>query len=402
MGKRILTALLVCAAVLLLCACNLYYKDYESVQDYIPAAQETESTDKVSVRNISALKNALLGIAYAGEADGTIVFDQSYEGDPAEDIASACWQVRTQDALCAYCVENISYELRRIVTISEANVHISYSEKNPSAEEIVQLSYSSGIQKLIKQALTDRSRRLVVLIGRSTYSAVGMESEVVNVYRQNPTITLREPVVNVTMFSGTGAQRLYEIEINYGMTAEEMEQRMAQLSAVDAFADTDTETMTEAERAYIACKYLVENCTLSEQPTDNTAYAALVGKSANSEGIAFAYVQLCKQLKVDCRIVYGQRFWSDYCWNIVKLGDDCYHVDAAAAIVNGMESSFLLGDEVFWGAYRWDVASYPKCLGELRYADIVPPVQSGEEIQMEETVEIPVLPEDGEFANSVN
>lgn len=373
MWKKLSACIIALAAAVSLCGCgSVFYKEYVSVTDYEPPAQDAYAADgKVTVRNFAALKQALLSLAYSGETEGVIVFDQSYDGDTTEDMASACWQVRTQDALCAYCVENIAYELNKIVTINEASIYISYSDYGELPSEILHMSYSSGVPDMFKRALDAGENYVVVLISRSSYDAEQMESAVKEVYRENPALVPKEPIASVNMFSGTGTQRLYEISINYGMTDEEMQQRTAQLQAIDAFSGIDTENMNDGMRALAASTYLADNCEVSDAAGDNTAYAALVNRRANSEGIAFAYVELCKQLKLDCRIVYGQHFWSDHCWNIVKVDGNYYHVDIANAIAEGMESSFLRSDEDFWGDYRWDVASYPKCSGELSYNDLV-------------------------------
>ena len=117
---------------LLLGGCSAFAKEYVSVQDYTPNTQEQSTPDgKVLVRSPPGLRQAILNMAYAGQTEGSIVFDAAYEGDTTEDMASACWAVRTQDALCAYCVENIAYELNKIVTIHEASVYISYSDVVP-------------------------------------------------------------------------------------------------------------------------------------------------------------------------------------------------------------------------------------------------------------------------------
>ena len=137
MLKRILATTL---ALMLLCGCALLNNEYVSVKDYTPSVQEESSTDgKVTVKNFSALKQALLKMAYAGKTEGTIVFDAAYDGDTTADMASACWQVRTQDALCAYCVENMAYEINKIVTINEASVYISYSDVSEAAGDIQHL-----------------------------------------------------------------------------------------------------------------------------------------------------------------------------------------------------------------------------------------------------------------------
>lgn len=361
--KRLACVSAICAAALALTGCaGMFAKEYVSVTDYEPTVQEAaDSEERVTVENFAELKQAILDLAYAGDETGTIVFDQSYDGDTTEDMASACWQVRTQDALCAYCVENIAYEINKIVTINEASVYISYSSSGTAAADIKQIPFSSGIERLIKAAMSEGQRRLAILVNRSGYSADEVESLAANIYRENPTITPRQPTVNVNMYSGNGQQRLYELSIVYGMTADEMEKRMAQLESAKPFTGAEYEDLSEAEKALLACEYLAENCAFSDSASENTAYSALVDGSANSEGVAFAYVELCQELGLECRIVYGQKHWEDYHWNIVEIDGKNYHVDVQSAAESGMALGFLMNDEQFWTDYRWDVASYPTC-----------------------------------------
>lgn len=361
------------AVLSLLTGCGSFDNEYVVIHDYSPAVNEPSSSDgKITVRNFAALKQALLDMAYDGKTEGTIVFDAAYDGDTTEDMASACWSVRTQDALCAYCVENIAYELNKIVTINEASVYISYSSSTESAADIRRISFSAGVDNALSKAMSSGTKRFALLIGHSELSAEDMAGEVIRVYRETPTLVPTEPLASVNMYSGTGSQRLYEISINYGMTADEMDERMAQLRAVDAFADMDTSEMSEAQLAYRAMEYLAESCVISSDAKENNAYSALIGGSANSEGMALAYVVLCRQLNLDCQIVYGQLAWQEHCWNIVRVDGSCYHVDICQAIAGDPEAGFLRNDEQFWGDYRWDVASYPKCVGEFHYSDIGP------------------------------
>ncbi len=389
MKKRALVLLLAC---LLLSGCSPCAREDVSVHDFVPTAQEPGTADgKITVRNFGGLKQALLNMAYSGQTEGSIVFDAAYEGDTTEDMASACWSVRTQDALCAYCVENIAYDLNKIVTINEAGVHISYSKVTESPENIRHLAVSSEAENLILEALDRGERKLALLVGRSSFTADDMAAQVLKAYRENPTVVPKEPAASVNIYSGTGAQRLYEINIRYGLSQEELENRLAELHGIRPFEE-ETEKGSEAERALAACLYLTEHCAVSEDPAANSAYSALVEGEADSEGIAFAYVALCRQLDLDCRIVYGQHDWQEHCWNIVRLDGSYYHVDVTRCAEGEMGSGFLENDEGFWGLYRWDVSSYPKCQGELRYEDVIP----APELPEEETGEEPEAGESGE------
>ena len=377
-------AFLLLLAALLLGGCSAFDREYVAVQDYTPHPQEQSAPEgKIQVRSFAGLRQAILNMAYAGQTDGTIVFDAAYDGDPTEDMASACWAVRTQDALCAYCVENIAYELNKIVTINEASVYISYSGVTVSPDEIEHLSFSSEAETELLAAMSRGERRIALLVGRSGFSADDMAAQVVKAYRENPTVVPAEPRVSVTMYSGTGSQRLYELVFNYGMGAEELNRRREEIAAFDPFSSLEIEALSETERAWEAFRYLADNCTLDEESGLNTAYAALVGGRADSEGIAFGYVELCSRLGLNCRIVYGQYAWEEHCWNIVRVDGSSYHVDVSKAAVNGYGNSFLKNDERFWGAYRWDVSSYPKCTDEADLSALLQEQEPQEEPDQE-------------------
>ena len=372
MKMRAAAALLLAACCLLLCGCgNLFDRDYLSVTDYEIPAPEPPAEDSVTVRDLAELRQFLNGLLNDQASEGRIVFDSAYEGDINADIASVCWQVRTQDALFAYCVANISYDLTKLVNHYEARFAISYNEAGEDLDSIVRLQLTTGLADQLRQAIDRGDSRLVVLIGRSSLTAENVSNLVSSVYRENPIAEPREPRVTVNMLSGTGLQRLYEISFNYNLTAEELELRRQELQALDPFAELEQIPEDSAERALLACEYLLEHSSYSESAS-NDIYAALIGGEANSEGLALAYVELCQQLDIPCQIVYGQRNWRNCCWNIIQLGGSSYHVDVSACMTLGMDQGFLLPDETMWTLYRWDISSYPPCSGELRYTDLRP------------------------------
>lgn len=370
MPKKISCMLAALMLMVFLCGCgSIFETEYVSVTDYVPPVQSSQSTgDKMQVNNFNALKQAIRRIAISGEEMGRIVFDAAYDGDVVEDIASACWELRTEDAFCAYCVDNIAYDSSRIVNYYEANIYISYSQADLG--NIVNLQYFMGAKEAILEAMQNGDRKIVLLINRSSYTADNIETVVADVYRSNPACAPRMPSAEVNMFSGTGLQRLYEIKLGYGFTLSELQNRKSQIASVQPFGNLDMEGLNETEKAYEACRYLMENCSLTDDSMGDTIYSALVEGSANSEGIAYAYVELCRQLGIECQMIYGQRNWQDHCWNIVRVDGEYYHVDAGVCSSSGLESGFMRRDSAMWENYRWDVSSYPECNGSLEFEQI--------------------------------
>ena len=370
--KRTLSvlALVLCALILAGCG-SMFDREYLSVTDYEPPVQEAAEEDEgVTVLDLNELRQALTELLNDGQEEGRVVFDAAYRGDVSADIASACWQVRTRDALFAYCVETISYDLTKLVNHYEARFTIRYTVAGQDRAGIVRLQLTNGLERHLREAIARGDERLVVLIGRSSLTAEDVESMASRVYRENPIAQPREPRVTVNMLSGTGLQRLYEITFSYALSAEELAARREALQALEPFAD-QTLPADAPLRALAACQYLVEHSDFSGN-AQSDIYAALIQGEADSEGLALAYVELCHRLGVSCQIVYGQRDWHNCCWNIVQLDGANYHVDVTVCMTEGMENGFLLPDETMWTRYRWDISSYPPCGGELSYSALLP------------------------------
>ena len=216
---------------------------------------------------------------------------------------------------------------------------------------------------------TRRYERLVLLINASSYTEDGMAELVRSVYTSYPLSLPKKPNVSVNLYTGTGMQRLYEITLDYGVDEEEQESFLNSVGKLGSLFDAQTRRLDEPHRALAACEYLVANCHYDARGYDS-AYSALSYGYAGSEGIALAYTELCRQLGIDCTVVYGQLDWADHCWNVIKLDGDYYHVDVTACIDGGIEAGFLKNDEAMWGSYRWNASDLKPCNGSLSYNDL--------------------------------
>ena len=208
--KRSAAILLLICLMISLCGCgSIFEKEYVSVTDSIaPQEGESDNAERYSVSNMTELKKALIGMVYGGAPGGNIAFDASYSGDAAADMENACWQVRTQDSLCAYCVRDISYEMEKIVNYYESTVTIDYTSYAAELSSIVQLPYAVGLEDILATAMEENRSRVTILIGASSYSVENMKSLILDLYRENPTVCVREPQLTVFMYSGAGRQRL--------------------------------------------------------------------------------------------------------------------------------------------------------------------------------------------------
>ncbi|MBQ9662887.1 MAG: hypothetical protein IJV40_07040 [Oscillospiraceae bacterium] len=346
------TAVVLFLISFLLTGCGFFNETYVAETDYVlPAGKEPVRDGIVNITALPELREAIRSTVAAGKKTQTLLFDSAYSGNPAEDLAAACWQVRTEDALCAYCVENIAYELYQIVSYTEALINISYSDGALPVEDILTMPYATDLNNRIAEAIGSGATRLAILISRSTLTAEDMEARFSEVYRKEPGLAPQEPLCNVTLFSGSGTQRLYEILLDTGLSEEEFSARKEALDLVTLSTAPDA---SEEELVLAAAEFLRARCDMD---APSTVYDALVSGAAGPEGISLGFVELCRRVGLESTVVYGQKDWNDYCWNIVRVNGRYYHID----LFSEQETAFLKSDEDFWGEYRWNVNDYPKC-----------------------------------------
>lgn len=123
-----------------------------------------------------------------------------------------------------------------------------------------------------------------------------------------------------------------------------------------ASINSSKKKLTDYEKAYIAYEWLVRNCTYDKKcnssltieenkkildPDDYNAYGALVKKIAVCSGYtdAYRYIVECR-LGIPCDTVINDT----HAWNMVKIGDHYYHVDATWGDTKDYSSSFVSSD----------------------------------------------------------
>lgn len=129
------------------------------------------------------------------------------------------------------------------------------------------------------------------------------------------------------------ANGVYTLRPVYYTTAE-------QEAAVEVYVETVVAGCTaqdDTEKAQYLYNYLCEHVTFDLENLYNdedllkyTAYGAAVNGRAVCQGFASLYYKLALAAGLDCRIVTGTRGDDAHAWNIVKIGNLWYHVDASS------------------------------------------------------------------------
>ena len=187
-------------------------------------------------------------------------------------------------------------------------------------------------------------------------------------YIEQPIIKLLD-AAGVTEEARLKLERLFEVSLSYGGSASTLKYQKTRMNTAVESAVSACTGDSDGVKLLAACKYIAGHCYF-RQDSGSTAYDALVRESADSRGMALAYKALCNKLNIQCDVVDGLLNSADHWWNIVKIGDDYYHVDVSRCLSDGYDAAFLRSDKDIWGLYKWDTANYPECHGTLTYAGL--------------------------------
>jgi len=383
MKKRVLALILAAATVVSLSGCTtLFKKDYLSVTKYQADIKNSSSRDIGQISDYAELKNAIISMVNNHQTEGRLRFTD-YDGTILGDISQALWEVKAESALASFAVDYMSYDLSRIVTYYEAVVYITYKHTQSEISDIHYITGRSELADIIQTLLEEMDSYVALRITSSTITGEEITAAVSKAYEQNPASCVVPPIVTVTIHPESGLQRIIEIELEYGWKLTELQKMKSALNEKVQKIVENAANIKPAALALDLYEKLAQNCAYD--PTGSmrssrtelnsglgaTAYGALVEGYADSKGFAAAYSALCRAVGIDCQVVEGTQSGETHYWDIIKLGDFYYHIDASAYYAAGIAHSFMQSDEQMRENYEWDAEKYPVCSDQKTYSDII-------------------------------
>lgn len=353
--KKTILALLL-AGVLALTGCtSMLERDYLSLASYEPVASSTGATSSLRVETYQGLVNAVLYLVTEGEEHGVLNLYNYAAQDVETDLTRACLEVVQEDPLGAYAVDYIKHDYSLIVSYYEVNIDITYRRTPEQVASIVSVTGSTAIRRELRKTLTNFSSEATLRVSYFAEDEDYILDLVRQAYYDAPSAALGKPEVAVSIYPGTGYQRIVEILLTYPESPETLLRRSEELKAL---APTLIPESPTAQSLYDVVR---DGLTVKEGADRSSTYAALLEKTADSEGIALAYQLLCDQAVLECVVVRGTLDGQDHFWNIVSEDGEVYrHVDLSANLFS------LTDDELTEaGAYEWDRTEYPTCISSV-------------------------------------
>lgn len=365
MMKRTLCLLLCLGMALTMSGCAvLFDTEYSVTEPYAAEMVFVENTEDAAVGSISNYASLKRAIEYlvSQHAESAELQFQNYDGSISQDISAACWEVKSSSAIGAFAVDYMSYDLSRIVSVYQAELHITYKRSADQMSALETVPNFTAFTDKLDQAIRENRTYLVLETGIASITADIVREKVQEAYYADPLACPVMPAAEVAIFPESGVSRIFEITLSYGADGQTLAAMGEALrAAVDEMVlQTAPEGWTEEtflprDRAEVLYEHIRENCPLDEAG-GATAWDALVDGGADSEGLAMAYMAGCQALGLECTVILGRLDGEDHVWNLVTIGGMTYHVDVTSGAV------FLADDEMLLSAgYWWDTSLYPVC-----------------------------------------
>lgn len=367
MKKRM--GLLILAVSLLLSGCGFLDGSYVSVMPHREQRQ-SQQLDAVTVADYQELIEALKQVVSSGQ-ESAVLYVPEYPADTVETGADvAVRHVKYSDPVGAYAVEDIQCELGSSGSVPALAVTVRYRRSQAELRQIKQAGNMDDVQTLVENALGRFDAGIVMLV--EEYRQRDLTQFVQDFSAANPQTVMEVPQVTETVY-GSGRSRVVELVFTYQNSRDDLRKMQSQVKPVfDAAALYVSGDGAQRQKYAQLYAFLMERFEYKIETSLTPAYSLLRHGVGDSRAFATVYAAMCRGAELECLTVTGTYSGEPRTWNIVKEGENYYHVDLLCCNEIGGYQTFT--DKQMEG-YVWDYSAYPACTG-LEHESVQP---AGEE-----------------------
>lgn len=192
--------------------------------------------------------------------------------------------------------------------------------------------------------------------------------------------------IQLNIEDGQGQTLQYQTRMYEAYNTEDEANEKTVVGKVNSLLETLIDDgMSDYTRALVLHDWLIENAEYDLTYTHYDAAGVLLKGTGVCDSYARAYLMLCTAAGLECMYVPGtagtspdKSQWENHAWNLVKLGDNWYHVDCTwdDPVPDGGENHqyFCVDDETMARDHRWNRP------GDQFYSEgmLVPDAEGGE------------------------
>lgn len=376
--KKVIVFSLVIALLLSGCG-GIYDSSYANVRSH-EQADNQKTGEIVSVKEYSQLYEALKNIVAEGREIGIISvakYDQErISGDTKRAIAT----LLLEDPIAAYAAENITFELGTNSGQAAVAVTVTYLHDSKEIGKIRKVDTMEDVQQALASTMDSIGSGIVLYVAQ--YTGMDVVQWTSEYMLQNPDKVMERPEITVNIYPEQGDSRVMEIKFQYQNSRESLKEMQSvvekMVNAAVIFAEKDSDEAQKYLTLYSVLRGLFQTYQFDTSITP--AYSLLQYGVGDSKAFATVYGALCRKAGLTGEVVLGTRAGEPWYWNIIRCGEEYYHVDPVECV---RRENFTMKSDWQMTGYVWDYSAYPVCGGiqesekpeETEPAETVPEIE---------------------------
>ena len=329
---------------------------YVSVKPHADAGLLQDQTIR-EVKSYNQLNAALLNMVEQGKTKLTVSVEKYDKALLEPELKKAIHNVRNNNPIGAYAVEDIVYEFGVTSGMSALSVTVEYNNNQSKIEKMRLVRNMDAVYMAIRQSMESCASELVLRI--SGYHDTDY-TEIINEYAaKHPSSVMEIPQITVNVYPETGSYRVLEMLFSYQNTKESLKSMQ---SYVQPLFDASTLYVSVEEstlsRYSVLYTFLMEKNHYKQETSLTPAYSLLRHGVGDSRAFAIVYEEMCRRAGLECMTVSGTRAGEQWYWNIICDEGVYYHLDL---LQSHRQGGFALWADENMDGYVWDYSAYPVC-----------------------------------------
>ena len=348
-----------CMAAVMLCialsGCDSWTDG--SYYSYTPHLEDNSIAQEgsVEVTGFQQLRDVLVELVAEGGQNALILVDGIPQSLLSNNINNAIRYVTHHNAIGAYAVEKIDYEIGTSTGRVAIAVEVIYTHSRSEILRIKKTADMTQAQAVIAGALENCDAGVVFQV--DSYESVDFTQLVEDYVDANPHVCMELPQVSAVVYPESGDQRVVELSFTYQNSREDLRQMQEYVEPLFVASDLNVRgAESESAKFNMIYSFLMERADYQIQTSITPSYSLLRYGVGDSKAFAVVYAAMCSRAGLDCRIVTGTRAGVPWVWNLICQDGVYYHVDLLQS--SGMRQLYKFEEEEMRG-YVWDYSAYP-------------------------------------------
>lgn len=362
MRKKIRIPLLSVCLSMLLCGCSLWMDgQYHNVRPHREENVEV-NIGTVEVRSYTDLRLKLEELVERGQQSGMIYLTGGSEQHLQMYMEMARTHILTNNAIGAYAVDEISYQVGTSGTRPAVAVIITYLHDSYEILRIKQAETMEQAVELITDSLDNCEHNVVFKV--NAFEERDFVQLVQDHVDENPQSCMEMPQVTAAVYPDSGTERVIELNFTYQTSTDTLRDMQSAVRQIFASARLYVGEAAEPwEKCAQLYSFLMERYKYKIDTSITPSYSLLHHGVGDSKAFATVYAAMCRQVGLSCKAVSGTKAGEPWHWNVLLIDGVYYHVDLLRCSAGG---SFFAKRDSEMDGYVWNYSDFEQQLEDVR------------------------------------